>query len=169
MSDQTEQGRHVRLRTAASDKKKALEHYQELRRAGRVKRAVVIAEDHDGQITVLGQMLKPREVSELLLVAAEAVVHIDAKRNEPRFEPHQEPERRGIHNENAPARREITIDAEGMMVPPPGENLISCGECNHPRWYVFNFNDIDMPARFACAHCGNEIKMHRIYHQEGRG
>ena len=168
----TDKDRHVRIRTAATDKRKALEHYQDLRRAGKVARAVVIAEDDQGQITILGQMLKPLEIGQLLLIAADALDQAEnqtaVKRNETKFQPHIEPALRGIHNQSKPRPKEITTDAEGMLVPPPGENLISCGECNHPQWFVLHHNAYDRQSRIACAHCGNEVKSVIAHHPEGR-
>jgi len=160
--------RPVRLRTAANDKRKALEHYQELRRSGKSKRAVVISEAEDGDVTVLGQMLKPDEIAGLLMVAAQALEHADASRTIAKLEIHQEPISVGEHTRGSLPKRAITLDSEGVMVPPEGENIISCGECHHPRWYVLLNNADETPARYACAHCGNEVVFHRIVHGEGR-
>lgn len=160
--------RPVRLRTAATDKRKALEHYQDLRRAGKSKRAVVISEAEGGDITILGQMLKPDEIAGLLVIAAEAVAHIGTEQRKPRMEPHHEPISVGEHSRGTIPKRAITLDAEGIMVPPEGENIISCGQCHHPRWYILFNNADEQPSRYACAHCGNEIVMHRIMHGEGR-
>lgn len=160
--------RPVRLRTAANDKRKALEHYQDLRRSGKSKRAVVISEAEDGQITVLGQMLKAHEIGRLLLVAAEALEHADAGRTIAKLEIHQEPISIGEISQGTIPKRGITHDAEGIMVPPEGENIVSCGQCHHPRWYVLQNNADEMPSRYACAHCGNEVVIHRITHPEGR-
>jgi hypothetical protein len=157
----------VRLRTAHADKKRALDHYQELRRAGKVKRAVVIAEGEDGNLTVLGQMLKPEEIGELLLMAAQGLEHVMQQRQEPRREalvPYISA--KGVAG---PARKvqEITTAADGTLVPPPGEHIIGCGECKHSRFYVL-LDEQDQPARFSCAHCGNEIKQIRVFHPEAR-
>lgn len=160
-------GRAVRFRTA-SDKKKALAQYDELRRSGRVARAVVIAELKDEGYQVLGQGMDPDQIAQSLMVAAEALAQVDKARQAPRPEPHQEPERRGERTGIARAAKEITLNADGVMVPPPGENFVSCGECDHPRWYVLHANADDVPARFACAHCGNEVKMLRVRHEAGR-
>ena len=160
-------GRPIRFRTA-SDKKKALAQYDELRRSGRVARAVVIAELHDESYQVLGQGMSPDQIAQCLVVAAEALAHVDQTRQTPHPEPHQEPEKRGERTGIKRASKEITFDAEGVMVPPPGENFVSCGECNHPRWYVLHTNADDVPARFACAHCGNEVKLLRVRHEAGR-
>jgi hypothetical protein len=159
--------RSVRIRTAARDRRKALEHYQDLRRAGKIKRAVVIAELTDESFTVLGQMLEPSEIAQLLFVAVEALQHIDAKRTQPTLEPHEEPLRRGTPTRGTLPPRKITHDADGVMVPPEGENIISCGECSHPRWYVLLNNVDETPARYACAHCGNEVVFHQIMHRGG--
>jgi hypothetical protein len=160
--------RHVRLRSAATDKRKALEHYQDLRRSGKSKRAVVISEAEDGAITILGQMLKPDEIAGLLLIAAETVAHIGTEQRKPKLEPHHEVISVGKHSQGTIPKRGITLDAEGIMVPPEGENIISCGECHHPRWYVLFNNADETPSRYACAHCGNEVVVHRIVHGEGR-
>ena len=160
--------RPVRLRTAATDRKKALDHYQDLRRSGKSKRAVVISEAEDGSITILGQMLKPEEIAELLMIAADALQYAEAGRTIAKLEVHQMPISVGEHSQGTIPKRGITLDAEGVMVPPEGENIISCGQCHHPRWYICLRNDDETPARWACAHCGNEVVMHRIVHGEGR-
>lgn len=160
--------RPVRLRTAATDRRKALEHYQDLRRSGKSVRAVVISEDKDGAITVLGQMLKPEEIAGLLMIAADALAHVETEQRKPKLEPHHAPISVGEHTQGTIPKRGITLDAEGIMVPPDGENIISCGECHHPRWYILLSNADEAPSRYACAHCGNEIVVHRIVHGEGR-
>jgi hypothetical protein len=166
MSDEPK--RPVRLRSAATDKRKALEHYQDLRRSGKSKRAVVISEAEDGAITILGQMLKPSEIAGLLLIAAEAVAHIETEQRKPKLEPHHEVISVGEHSQGTIPKRGITLDAEGIMVPPEGENIISCGQCHHPRWLILFNNADETPSRYACAHCGNEVVVHRIVHDEGR-
>lgn len=160
--------RQVRLRTAASDRRKALEHYQDLRRAGKSKRAVVISEAENGDVTVLGQMLKPDEVAGLLLIAADGLAHIDAEQRKARLEPHHQVISVGEHSQGTIPKRGITLDGEGIMVPPEGENIVSCGECHHPRWYLLFHNNDESPSRYACAHCGNEVVVHRMVHSEGR-
>jgi hypothetical protein len=160
--------RPIRVRTAASDRRKALDHYQELRRSGKSKRAVVISEAEDGEVTILGQMLKPDEIAGLLLIAADAIAHIGTEQRKPKLEPHHQVISVDEHSQGTIPKRGITLDAEGIMVPPDGENIISCGQCHHPRWYVLHNNADDMPSRYACAHCGNEVVMHRIVHGEGR-
>jgi hypothetical protein len=166
MSDEPK--RQVRFRTAASDKRKALEHYQDLRRSGASKRAVVISEAEDGAITVLGQMLTPDEIAMLLLVAADALALIHTKRTEHKPEPHHQVISVGEHSQGTIPKRGITLDADGVMVPPAGETIISCGLCHHPRWYVLMHLADEQPSRYACGHCGNEVVMHRIAHAEGR-
>jgi hypothetical protein len=52
-------------------------------------------------------------------------------------------------------------------VAPKGETIISCGECHHPRFYVLLHEETQQPARWACAHCGNEIKLLRATHEGG--
>jgi hypothetical protein len=146
-----------RIQTAAN-KAKALKQYEALRRANVVQRAVVIAELKDGSFHILGQELTPTEIAPLLLVASDALVQADANRKIVRLVAHVEPERRGVHNEQAPRRREIKTAADGTLIPPKGENFISCGECSHPTWYVLHYDEHDTQSRIACAHCGNEVK-----------
>lgn len=160
-------GRPVRLR-ATSDKKKALAAYDEMRRGGRVARALVIVESHSGHIDVLGQGLKMEDIAELLLVSMQTVAHLDEQRKELRPEPHQAPISVGAKAGPARKEREITTAPDGTMQPPPGETIISCGECQHPRWYVLLREADNNPARFACAHCGNEVKQIPVFHAEGR-
>jgi hypothetical protein len=168
MSDDKEPKPNVRIRTAATDKRKALDHYQDLRRSGKSVRAVVISEAADGSYTVLGQMLKPHEIAELLLVAAKALEQADSERTILKLEVREEPERRGVHNRSKPREPKITKDPDGVLVPPPGENFVSCGECNHPRWYVLHSDATDQTSRYACAACGNEVENIPIHHAEGR-
>lgn len=158
---------YVRMRTSSKDKKKALDHYQELRRSGRVSRAVVIVEDPENNITILGQMLTPDEVKRLIDTAQFGVSHILEKQREIRREdldPFISDRGRA-----GPARKvqEITVSQDGTLVPPPGEHFIGCGECNHSRFYVLMRDDDDQPARYSCSHCGNELKMIRSYHESG--
>lgn len=156
-----------RLRTAATDKRKALDHYQELRRSGKSKRAVVISEDEAGDITVLGQMLKPEDIAELLMIAGHGLTQVLDRQAEPR----REPLRPYISDKGkaGPAikTQEITTAPDGTLVAPPGEHIIGCGECKHSRFYVCLTVEDDQPARLSCAHCGNEIVQRRIYHAEG--
>jgi len=150
----------VYLKTAAM-KNRALKQYDDLKRSGAVRKAIVVAELNDGSFQVLGQMLKPFEMAPLLVVAAEALAQADAERMIVRLEVHEEPAIRGKRNEQPPRRPEIIHKSDGSMDPPRGENFISCGECNHPRWYVLHYDVMDSLSRYACAHCGNEVKLIR--------
>jgi hypothetical protein len=161
-----ESGHTVRFRTAA-DKKKALTQYEELRRSGRIVRAVVIAEMNDQSFQVLGQSMSPQEIGNALMVAAAALEHHRDAARQHRLEPHQEPDSIGPVTQSKPVKREITLSPSGVMIPPEGENIISCGECHHPRWYVLHHNKDDTPARYACASCGNEVKFIRMFHRPG--
>jgi hypothetical protein len=147
----------ARLRTA-KEHNKALAQYDDMRAVGRVKKAIVIVERHDGDIEILAQFLTPMEMGPLLLAAAQALEHADAGRRVVRLIAHQEPVTRGVHNQSAPMRKEITEAPDGMLIPPKGENFISCGECAHPTWFVLHHDAYDTPSRTACAHCGNEVK-----------
>lgn len=146
---------------------KALTQYQELRRTKGVRKGIIVAELADGSYQVLGQGAKPDELPGLLLVAADALGHVEAQRTAITPEPHQEPVRRGEHNRAKPLPKAITRADDGTLVPPPGENFVSCGECHHPRWYVLHHDDGATPARIACAHCGNEVVSIRLDHAEG--
>lgn len=157
----------VRFRTA-SDKKKAMAQYDELRRAGRVERAVVIAELKDGSFRVLGQGMSPEQIGQSLVIAADALAHVEQQAKEIRPEPHIEPEKRGEHNLAKPAPRAISMAEDGTFIAPAGENFISCGECDHPRWYILHDDSGDRQSRMACAHCGNEVVSLAIYHPTGR-
>ena len=153
-------GRLVRLRTA-SNKAKAFAQYEELRRSGQVKAAVVIAELNDGSWQVLGQRMTPGEMAQALVVGAEGLSHVEGNRAVERIvikpEPHQAPLSTGETAGLSLKAKAITTDAEGILVPPYGENFISCGECKHPRWYVLHTDADDQISRVACAHCGNEV------------
>jgi hypothetical protein len=158
--------RAARLQTAL-DRGKAMKQYEALRRANVVVKAVVITELKDGSYHVLGQNLTPEEIAPLLMVGAEALTQAEANRRIVKLVAHQEPEKRGEHNRSRPRVREITKDADGVLVPPRGENFISCGECHHPQFHVLHHNADDTLARYACSHCGNEIKNIPILHQGG--
>jgi len=164
--DSPQQGIPVRLRTRA-DRKRAFEAYDEIRRGARTDGAVVLAKMKDGTLQVLGMQVGLDEIGVMLLSAANALAEADKQRQALRPEPHQDPVQRGVHNQNKPAPRAIALDAQGNMRPPPGETFISCGECGHPRFYVLFREADDTPARYACAHCQNEIVNRRIYHAEG--
>lgn len=155
-----------RIQTAV-DRTKALKQYETLRRANMVVKAVVIAELKDGSFHVLGQNLTPEEIAPLLVVGAECLEQVESGRRIVKLVAHQEPEKRGEHNQAKPRARQITKNADGVLVPPPGENFISCGECNHPTWHVLHYNDIEQTSRYACAHCGNEVVNIPITHREG--
>jgi hypothetical protein len=64
-----------RLRTAM-DPRKAFRQYDELRRTGKLKRALIIAETADGNYTVLAQMTDPVGAAGLCMVAAEALAQV---------------------------------------------------------------------------------------------
>ena len=156
----------ARFQTAA-DKTKALRQYEALKRSNMVVRAVVITELKGGDYHVLGQNLVPEEMAPLLVVAAEALTQAEAGRKIVKLVGHVEPEKRGEHNRAAPRAKEIRTAPDGTLTPPPGENFISCGECNHPQFYILQDNVTDQTTRFCCSHCGNEIKMVPIHHQSG--
>lgn len=162
-------GRESRLRTAA-DAAKALRQYQELKNSGRVARAIIIAELKDGGFQVLGQMLTPAEMAPMLMIAADMLAQAEEGRRIVRMEGHVEPEKRGerVGVTTPTNQRGIRKGPDGSLVPPTGENFISCGECHHPHFHVLNHNNDDgVPARLACSHCGNEIIVHRVVHGMG--
>jgi hypothetical protein len=158
--------RTARIQTAL-DRGKAMKQYEALRRANVVTKAVVIAELKDGSFHILGQNLTPEEIAPLLMVGADALVHAEEDRRLVKLVVRQEPEKRGEHNRSKPRAREITKNADGVLVPPSGENFISCGECQHPTWHMLHYNDTDTTSRYACAHCGNEVVNIPITHQPG--
>jgi len=158
---------HSRFQTAL-DRTKALKQYETLKRSGMVAKAVVIAELKDGSYHILGQNLKPHEMAPMLVVAAEALTQADADRTLVKLVAHQEPEKRGEWNRSKPRTREITTGPDGVLIPPPGENFVSCGECNHPTWFVLHHDGDDTQSRIACAHCSNEVVSLRITHESGR-
>ena len=155
-----------RIQTA-KNKTKALRQYEALKRSGIVTKAVVIAELKGGDFHVLGQDLTPEEMAPLLVVAAEALTQADAGRKVVKLVAHVEPGKRGEHNRQAPRAKEITTAPDGSLVPPKGENFISCGECNHPQWFVLHDNATEQLTRYACSHCGNEVKNIMISHAPG--
>jgi hypothetical protein len=157
---------NARLQTAV-DRAKALQQYETLRRSNMIVKAVVITELRDGSFHVLGQNLTPNEIAPLLMIGADALTHAERNRRIVKLVSHVEPERRGEHNRAKPRVRAITKDADGVLVPPGGENFISCGECNHPTWHVLHYNDTDQTSRYACAHCGNEVAGVMVTHAPG--
>lgn len=151
----------------ALDRSKAMKQYETLKRSNMVTKAVVLAELKDGSFHVLGQNLTPEEIAPMLMVGAEALAHAEDNRRLVKLVAHQEPVRRGIHNQAKPRRKEITTGPDGVLIPPPGENFVSCGECSHPTWFVLHDDSTDAQSRLACSHCGNEVVAVRT-HQEGR-
>lgn len=149
--------RAVRLQTAKA-RAKALKQYQELRRTQQIDRAIVIAELANGDIHVLGQDLTPNEMAPLLLVAADVMERADADRKIVKLVAHQKVEHQGAWNQSKPRPKRITTDKDGILIAPPGETFISCGECGHPTWHVLHRSDLDITSRYACAHCGNEVE-----------
>lgn len=166
-------GRFVGVRSAQA-RDKALQQLAELRDSGQVKSALVIAELRDGSLQVLGQEMRPLEIAAMMANAAQGVAAVLDRQEArgggpPRREarepaPHGEP----VGTTIPEAQRGIKVGADGTLQPPAGETLISCGECDHPRWHVAVKGEDDLPARLACCACGNEIVLHRIHHAEGR-
>lgn len=157
-----------RLRMRATvNKATALAHYEEMRAAGKADRAIVVVEQGD-HIQVLGQGCSLSDIGELLLFAAEGLKRAEQDKNRMVAEPHQPTTSDSPVTGGTRPARAITKEADGTLVAPKGEHIISCGECKHPRWYVLLADHDEMPSRFACAHCGNEIMWHRIRHEGGR-
>lgn len=63
-------GKFVRVRSVTSSKANALAAYDELRRSGRVDRAMVIAALKDGTLQVLGQGMSMDEMAQAMMEAA---------------------------------------------------------------------------------------------------
>jgi hypothetical protein len=102
------------------------------------------------------------------MVGADALTHAEENRQIVKLVARIEPEKRGEHNRSKPRAKKITTAPDGTLVPPPGENFVSCGECNHPNWFVLHHNESDSTSRYACSHCGNEVENIQITHPEGR-
>jgi hypothetical protein len=153
MSDE----RRVRLRTS-SDAAKSLAQYEEMRNSDDIAQAMIIAEKHDGTWVIVGQGMSPAAMGIALMTAAQAVEQATLQGREVRLTPHVEPERRGVRSGEKALPRLITKNKDGVLVPPAGENFVSCGECHHPHWFMLHRNDDDSIARFACTHCGNELE-----------
>jgi hypothetical protein len=71
-----------RLRTA-TDPRKAFRQYDELRRTGRLKEALIVAETKDGHFHVLAQMTNPAGAARLCMVAAEALAQVPEDKRGP--------------------------------------------------------------------------------------
>lgn len=157
----SDQGARARIRTA-TERKKALAQLQELRSQGKVAKALVIIERTDGDFEVLAQEMRPYEVPRALYVATMAIQQAEAARTATTPEPLQfSVALGGVVNEGDRIRPKVTRGPNGALVPPPGETLISCPVCSHPRYYVL-VGTADTPlaglvARLSCAHCGNEV------------
>lgn len=156
-----ETGPRVRYRTASA-RKKALAQLAELRNAGQVARALVIIERRDGDFEVLAQEMRPYETPRLLAAAAMAHERVEAGRTAATPEALEMALSWGDEsNPGDRIRPKMTKDASGSLVPPPGETLISCPVCRHPRYYVTvgepGKRMADLVARLSCAHCGNEV------------
>lgn len=154
------EGPRVRIRTAV-ERKKALAQLTELRMSGQLARSVIIAELKNGDFIVLGQEMAPHEIPRAICAATMGLQAAEETRHRLTREPLEYSVALG--GESSPGERirpKITKDAQGTLVPPDGENFISCPVCTHPRYYVTAFNDEQMPhpiARLSCAHCGNEV------------
>ena len=158
---------HVHVRTAR-DRRKALAQLAALRNTGQIAAAAVIARLRDGSYEVLGQEMTTSDLARALMAGAGALASVEERRRQPRREAHHQPISTGETVGQTLATRAITTDADGVLVPPPGETIISCGVCRHPTFHVLLREADDALARFACAHCGNEIMMHEIHHAAGR-
>lgn len=157
----SERGPRVRLRTA-TERRKALAQLQELRSQGKVGKALVIIERTDGDYEVLGQECTSVDLARMLAAAAVTARQVEDGRTALRPEAHEMPLGwGGIANEGDRIRPKVTRDASGTMIPPSGENFISCAHCHHPRYFVL-MGDADTPMadlvkRLACGHCGEEV------------
>jgi hypothetical protein len=154
----------VRTRTAKNPEK-ALRQYEEMRAAGGVRQAMVIVEGKDRNLTLLGQGNTVPMLFGLLRMAVEALKHMplpDITRavREGREVPLSVGERVGPKL----TQQEITIADDGTLQAPAGETMISCGECRHPRWHITMNEATQLPGRFSCAHCGNEVVWRRAQH-----
>jgi hypothetical protein len=150
-----------RFQTAA-EKTKALRQYETLKRSGMVVKAVVIAELKGGDFHVLGQNLTPMEMAPLLLVASEALSQAEAQRRVVKLVARVEPERRGEHNKAPSRAKRIRKAPDGVLIPPKGENFVSCGECSHPQWHILHDDATDTTTGYACSHCGNEVQVLKV-------
>jgi hypothetical protein len=155
----------VRIRTA-TERKKALSQLTELRSQGKVGQALVIILRTDGDIEVLAQEMRAYEVPRLLYAATMALEHAEQGRVTFTREPLEMPLGWGeIANPGDRIRPKITTNADGIQVPPPGESIISCAVCHHPRYFVCvgdtGTPSDGLPIRLACGHCGNEVSFSR--------
>jgi hypothetical protein len=158
----------TRLRTL-SNRKKAFDTYADLYRSGHIEQAVVVARMRGGEIHVIGQQTRLSEIGGLLYAAATALEQAETQEREIKPEAHEQPDAVGEHSGMAARTREVKRTADGTLQPPPGEGFLSCGECNHPRWYITHLDTPGSPpGRFVCSHCMDEVKVFSIDHAAGR-
>lgn len=159
----------VRFRSSGDSEKQAARS-QELITSSDVLETIVIAKKTDGNYEFLTQGMSLDGICKMLMLAAETVSNIQEGNNSLTFEAHHQPENVGAISGPPLRKKCIRVDEDGTLVPPSGENIISCGECQHPRWYITLHNNSQSPARFACAHCGNEVAIIPIHshHTPGR-
>lgn len=163
----------VRVRTARA-RSKARDQLRELLRDTSLVHTLVIASDGEGAWTVLAGGMEAKDMGRALLIGTEALKrvteHEDTKGGPggaiklDRTIPVKGPMR-------AAGRRrdpEIKLNAEGELQAPPGEAFTYCAECGAARWYITTMLADDMPGRYACVFCGNEVKLLRMQHAEGR-
>lgn len=138
-----------------------------LLKAGRLRGAAVILRFAD-RAEVFGHTMKPWTLTKILTEATIRLMQHGEQAMRPVREAHQEPDSVGETVGITTPTQAITSAPDGTLIPPPGETIISCGACHHPRFYA-TVNEADGHiGRLSCAHCGAEIVLHRIHHEAGR-
>jgi DNA-directed RNA polymerase subunit M/transcription elongation factor TFIIS len=165
LSDQTE----VRIQTA-EDPAKSFQQYDALRRMGRISNALIIARLANGNWAVLMQKGRPEDVTAALMVGVSAMQAMDEKAKqialpaalaEPLPDDGSNPAR-AFKN-----KAQITTKPDGSLQAPPGEAFTHCGECGHSRFFALGSEADDAMTRLCCCECGNEIRLLRIFHNQG--
>ena len=162
----------VRIRTARA-RSKARDQLRELLRDTSLVQAVVVACNAEGAWTVLSGGMTGRDMGVALMVGTGALQRVLAQEaaaggaGAPLKLDIRVPVEGGLGSTGRKRKPEITMDAEGQMVAPPGEAFMFCGECGASRWYV-TINDATLSrGRQACIRCGNEVVEVQMLHQAG--
>jgi hypothetical protein len=82
----SEEERRVRLRLS-SDRRKALQQYDDLRRTGRLDSAVILCDMKDGSFQVLGQGMDLAQIAQSLVIAAQTIANAEQMRQQPPAQP----------------------------------------------------------------------------------
>lgn len=152
---------------SSAERQQAFREYKTLVETGSVSQALVVAQTTEDSVEVFGHGLTLDATLLLLLLGAHATEFAISQQHHTRRETLEVLPGIGISNGGVARAPLVTIDADGRVVAAPGESIIACGVCGHPRFYVFHHTDTGRQSRLSCAHCGNELVRVQLYHKGG--